>query len=105
MVLLSIGLRVLTVVEFVVRRELGQRHEKLAGLYEGNRKRATDRPTTERLLRAFAGLVLYCGQTGEQVSYQLTPLTDLHQHILHLMSLPADLYARLMPGPEFETTS
>ena len=105
MVLLSIGLRVLTLVEFVVRRELGQRHEKLAGLYEGNRQRATDRPTTERLLRAFAGIVLYCCRTGEQVSYQLTPLTDLHQHILHLMSLPADLYARLMPGAELETTS
>ena len=105
MVLLSIGLRVLTVVEFVVRRELGQRHEKLAGIYEGNRQRATDRPTTERLLRAFDGLVLYCCQTGEQISYQLTPLTDLHQRILHLMSLPADLYARLMPGPELETTS
>jgi transposase len=105
MVLLSIGLRVLTLVEFVVRRELGDSQEKLAGLYEGNRRRATDRPTTERLLRAFEGVVLYCGQTGEQVSYQLTPLTDLHKHILHLMSLPADLYARLVPGAEFATTS
>jgi transposase len=105
MVLLSIGLRVLTLVEFVVRRELADSQEKLPGLYEGNRKRATDRPTTERLLRAFEGIVLYCVPTGDQVSYQLTPLADLHKRILHLMSLPANLYARLVPGAEFETTS
>jgi len=108
MVLLSIGLRVLTLVEFVVRRELDQRQESLAGLYEGNRKRVTDRPTTERLLRAFEGIVLYCWQTGEQASYQLTPLTDLHKRILNLMSLPADLYARLGyplgAGAEFAST-
>jgi transposase len=105
MVLLSIGLRVLTLVEFVVRRELADSQEKLPGLYEGNRRRATDRPTTERLLRAFEGIVLYCVPTGEQVSYQLTPLADLHMRILHLMSLPADLYARLMPRAEFEATT
>ena len=105
MVLLSIGLRVLTLVEFVVRRELADSQEKLPGLYEGNRKRATDRPTTERLLRAFEGIVLYCVPTGDQVSYQLTPLADLHKRILHLMSLLANLYARLVPGAEFETIS
>jgi transposase len=105
MVLLSIGLRVLTLVEYVVRRELDHSQEKLAGLYEGNRKRATDRPTTERLLRAFEGIVLYCWQTGEQASYQLTPLSDLHTRILRLMSLPADLYARLVPDAEFASTS
>jgi transposase len=47
MTVLSVGLRVLTLVEFVTRRELSHRQEQLAGLYEGNRKRATDRPTTE----------------------------------------------------------
>jgi len=105
MVLLSIGLRVLTLVEFVVRRELADSREKLPGLYEGNRKRATDRPTTERLLRAFEGIVLYRVPAGEQSSYQLTPLTDLHTRILHLMSLPANLYARLVPGAEFGATT
>jgi transposase len=101
MVLLSIGLRVLTLVEFVVRRELEQSEEKIAGLYEGNRRRATARPTTERLFRAFAGIVLYRSQTGNQVSYQLTPLTNVQRRILNLMSLPADLYTRLVPSAEF----
>lgn len=105
MVLLSIGLRVLTLVEFVVRRALDRQQTKLAGLYEGNPKRATDRPTTERLFRAFKGIVLYRSQTGEHVGYQLTPLSDLHKRILHLMSLPADLYTRLVLDVKFTDTS
>ena len=72
MILLAVGLRVLTLVEFVVRRELDQRQTKVAGLYEGNPKRATDRPTTERLFRAFKGIALYRSQTDGQVSYQLS---------------------------------
>ncbi len=104
MTVLGVGLRVLTLVEFVTRRELRRGQESLAGLYEGNRKRATDRPTTERLLRAFEGIVLYRWQEGSQVSYQLSPLTDLQRRILDLMSLPADLYARLVPAPLFADT-
>jgi len=105
MVLLALGLRVLTLVEFVVRRELSNRSEKLPGLYEGNRKRATDRPTTERLLRAFEGTMLYRSQLDGEVSYQVTPLTDLQLRILKLMSLPANLYAALVPRVEFADTS
>lgn len=105
MVLLGIGLRVLTLVEFVVRRELDHQQTQLAGLYEGNSKRATDHPTTERLFRAFKSIVLYRSQTEEHVSYQLAPLSDLHKQILSLMLLPADLYTRLVPDVKFVDTS
>jgi transposase len=104
MVLLSIGLRVLTLVEFVVRRQLDRLQTQVAGLYEGNPKRATDRPTTERLFRAFKGIVLYRSQTGAHVSYQLTPLSDLQKQILDLMLLPADLYSRLLSDIKFVDT-
>jgi len=56
--LLSIGLRVLTLLEFGVRRRLATAKTTLAGLYVGNPKRATARPTAERLLEAFQGLTL-----------------------------------------------
>jgi transposase len=105
MVLLTVGLRVLTLVEFVVRRELDQCQTKVAGLYEGNPKRATDRPTTERLFRAFRGIALYRSQTDGHVSYQLSSLSDLQKQILNLMSLPVDLFARLVPSAEFADTS
>ncbi|MEH1777926.1 MAG: hypothetical protein V7L26_02000 [Nostoc sp.] len=51
--LLSIGLRVLTLLEFQARRHLEKNKEKLAGLYAGNPKRETARPTAELLLAAF----------------------------------------------------
>jgi transposase len=46
--LLSIALRVLTLVEFVVRRQLAAEGATLAGLYAGNTKRETARPTAAR---------------------------------------------------------
>ncbi|MEA3344663.1 MAG: transposase [Chloroflexota bacterium] len=51
--LLSIGLRVLTLLEFVVRQRLAKEGTELAGLYAGNLKRTTARPTVERILEAF----------------------------------------------------
>jgi transposase len=48
--LLSIGLRVLTLLEFGVRRRLAAAKTTLGGLYVGNPKRATAHPTAERLL-------------------------------------------------------
>jgi transposase len=54
--LLSIGLRVLCLVEFTVRKALQEQGEKLDGFYAGNPKRVTARPTTEMMLRAFVGI-------------------------------------------------
>ena len=42
MFLLTIALRVLTLMEFVVRRQLRKSESSLDGLYEGNRKRKTN---------------------------------------------------------------
>jgi len=53
--LLTIGLRVLTLFEFAVRRRLSERNEKLAGLYAGNPKRTTARPTAESCWRLSKG--------------------------------------------------
>ncbi len=51
--LLFMCLQVLTLIDFVARRELEKSGEKLAGLVPGNPKMATARPTAERLLEAF----------------------------------------------------
>ena len=64
--LLSLGLRVLTLVEFEVRRQLQIQHADLAGLYAGQPKRAPPHPTTERLLHAFKGLTLTLGRTVQR---------------------------------------
>jgi transposase len=56
--LLSLGLRILCLLEFSVRSALDSTEQQLSGLYAGNPKRATARPTAEQLLQAFRGITL-----------------------------------------------
>jgi len=83
--LLAIALRVLTLLEFVVRRRLAQDGDSLAGLYAGNPKRATSHPTTERLLEAFRGITLSMIVEPHQQRRHLTALSSLQQRILALL--------------------
>lgn len=93
--LLSIGLRVLTLLEFRVRQRLADTQERLAGLYAGNPKRTTHRPTAEALLKAFQGIHLSFIILGQQLHRHLTPLSALQQHILSLLDFSSDLYDQL----------
>jgi transposase len=95
--LLSIGLRVLTLLEFVVRQRLAAERTVLAGVYAGNPKRATARPTTERLLNRFEGLTLTIIREGRRWRYHLTPLSRVQRRILTLLTFPVDIYMRLCP--------
>ena len=92
LVLLGLALRVLTLPEFVVRRTLQKSHDTVAGLYEGNPTRRTDRPTTERMFRAFQGIVLMCYRIGRQWHYQLSVLSEVHKRLLDLMGLSREIY-------------
>lgn len=90
MFLLTLALRLFTLVEFVVRQELEtQEQPQLAGLYAGNPKRTTARPTTEQLLQAFNGVTLYFLKDG---TVELSPLTPLQEKILALMRVPLSVY-------------
>jgi transposase len=93
--LLSLALRVLTLVEHVVREGLQASRETLNGLYAGNPKRQTARPTTERLLRAFRGITLTVVHLQDQTIRHVTPLSQLQQRILALLGLPASIYENL----------
>lgn len=94
--LLSIGLRVLTLLEFRVRQRLADQQERLAGLYAGNPKRTTHRPTAEALLGAFHGIHLSLVTLGQQLHRHLTPLSTLQQRILFLLDFSSDLYDQLL---------
>lgn len=93
--LLSLALRVLVLVEHVVRERLQAAGEALRGLYAGNPKRATARPTTERLLRAFRGITLTVVHLPDQTIRHVTPLSQLQRRILELLGLPASIYENL----------
>ena len=93
--LLSLALRVLTLTEFVARRALETAPEGLAGLYPGNPKQQTRRPTTERLLAAFKDITLSFVHLPGQTIVHITPLTPLQGRVLSLLGLPTAIYTDL----------
>jgi transposase len=93
--LLSIAVRLLTLIEFIVRCALQQNGEKLVGLHAENPKKETDQPTTERLLKAFDNLYLTIVHLPDQVIRHVTPLKPLQVRILELLGLSPDIYRSL----------
>ena len=93
--LLSIALRVLTLMEFVGRRHLALEKEKIAGLYAGNPKRETARPTAERLLEAFQEVTLTVIELPQQTICHVTPLSPVQLRILEILGFSSEVYTRL----------
>jgi transposase len=93
--LLSIAVRLLTLIEFVVRRKLKQNQEQLVGLLPQNPKKGIDNPTTERLLQAFRQMTLTIVHLPAQRVRHVTPLTTLQVRILELLGLSSAVYAAL----------
>lgn len=93
--LLSIAVRLLTLIEFVVRRALEREKAQLTGLHKENPKKATDKPTANRLLQAFSNITLTIIQSPDRAVRHITPLTPLQERILSLLGLSADIYHSL----------
>ncbi len=96
--LLTLALRVLTLFEVLVRRGQDQEGEDLAGLYPGQRKRTTDRPTAKRVLEAIArtGVTLIQEGSDEGCRWHLTALPVLVKRVLGYLGLSDEVYTRLV---------
>ncbi|MCI0477075.1 MAG: hypothetical protein L0Y55_12570, partial [Anaerolineales bacterium] len=96
--LLTLALRLLTLMESQVRQGLRQEGKRLTGLYAGQATRATDRPTGKRILQAFARaqITLTHIALGVQTCWHITALTELHQQVLRYLRLPVTLYTALV---------
>ncbi len=95
--LLTLGVRVLTVTEFVLRRSLEKDQARLPGLHPESKQKMTDKPTAERILKAFAdvSLTIIKNAAGEEILRRLTPLSALQEDILQRLGLGASLYGQL----------
>jgi len=98
LLIVTLVLRLLTLIEFVARRNLAADGATLSGLYAGAPKKATARPTAERLLAAFEGITVYTVPIGKQLHRQLSQLTALHKQILQYIGLPLSVYTALETG-------
>jgi len=95
--LLTLGVRVLTVMEFVLRQSLHNDQATLPGLHPENRQKMTDTPTAERIQQAFpaVSLTIIKNAAGEDILRRLTPLSALQQDILRRLGLSTALYRQL----------
>jgi transposase len=93
--LLSLAVRVLTLMEFVVRWALAEQQRVLAGLYLDSSRKTTAKPTAERLLRVFSHIKLVTLSLPDKVVYQVTNFSPVHQEIIDVLGLPPDLYTSL----------
>ena len=95
--LLTLGVRVLTVMEFVLRRSLETAQARLPGLHPENKQKQTDKPTAERILKAFSdiSLTIIKNAAGEDILRRLTPLSGVQEEILQRLGLGATLYRQL----------
>jgi hypothetical protein len=90
-----VGLRVLTLLEFVGRRWLAADGGVLAGGYTGHPTRATAQPTAERLLATLQEVTLTIIHAGRDTRWPLTPLSPGQQRILALLDFPLEVSTRL----------
>ena len=93
--LLTLGSRLLSLGDFLAKKALAQAGEELAGVYPGNPKRSTSRPTTERMLKAFEGIDLLFFSQGDHSITHLTALQPVHKRILALLGLNETLFSAL----------
>jgi transposase len=105
--LLSLALRVLALMEWVVRERLRQEGAKLQGGYAGQPGRKTARPSAELLLGAMKTISVSVVEVSAQTHVLLSPLTKVQKRLLQLWDMPPDLYekvARGFPKPPMNTS-
>jgi transposase len=93
--LLSLALRVLTLVEWQVREGLRKKGSKLAGVYAGQAGRKTTRPSAELLLGVMKTISVSVIEVNGQTHTLLSPLTKVQKRLLELWEMPSDLYEKL----------
>ena len=96
--LVTLAPRVLMLFEVLVRRGQERSEERLPGLYPGQAKQVTDRPTARRVLEAIARarITLTRVETGGEVRWHLTPLPNLVRRVLSYLGLSDTAYSRLV---------
>lgn len=93
--LLTLGARLLALGDYLAKRALAKEDDELTGIFAGNPKRGTTRPTTEHMLKAFEhiNLLIFPGQPTP-LAY-LNDLSPVQQRILTLLGLLLSLYSNL----------
>ncbi|MCX7841418.1 MAG: transposase, partial [Anaerolineae bacterium] len=96
--LLTLALRLLTLIESQVRQGLQREGKRLKGVYAGQATRETERPTGKRILQLFARAQITLTRlvVDRQSVWHITALSKQHEQVLRYLRLPTTLYAALV---------
>lgn len=100
--LMMIGLKAISAIEINAARQLKKAEKELQGIYAGNPKRGTKRPTAKMMLRKFKGITISIFmENGKPKFIGLTPLNNVHREILKLLEFKEDIYSELITKMKF----
>lgn len=92
--LLLLALKYVSLIQYQVRTELKATKQTVKELYPGNPGRATDRPTTNMLLKAFNNITLVIMPIGDDIIVKISDLKPIQLKILELLKLPPETYLK-----------
>lgn len=92
--LLMIALKIISLMEYKVAKNLKQADEKLTNIYPGNPKQGTKTPTAKRMLTAFKGihLVIFKPSKNGACRVEMTPLNKTQNKIIGLTNFKSAIY-------------
>ncbi len=93
---LLLALRVISLIEFEVARNIEKSGKELAGLYPANPKQTTKSPSVTLILRVFFNL--YCIATTDfnnrRMEFEVTEINPLQKKLLRLLNMPDEIYTK-----------
>jgi transposase len=93
---LLLALRVISLIEFKVARNLEKSGKELAGLYPANPKQKTKSPSVTLILRAFFNI--YCFTNTDfknmKMEFDVTELKPLQKKLLRLLNMTEEIYTK-----------
>ena len=94
--LLLLALKVCSVIEYKVAKNLQENKEKLTNVFEGNPRRGTDRPSSTRIFNAFEGISVSLIFKEKKLQMALmTKLEPVQLKIMKLLGLEPKIYEDL----------
>ena len=90
--LLLLVLKYVSLIQYQVRAELKTTKQTVKELYPGNPGRATDKPTTNMILRAFNHIHLTVVSVENKIHVNVSDLKPIQLKILELLKIPPEIY-------------
>lgn len=95
--LLTLGARVLILIEFIIQMSLQKDNKQLRDMYPENPDKTTAKPTSERILKAFSmiSLTVIRNLDGDEIMRYLTPLSNVQKEIIIRLKLDVSIYRNI----------